>query len=120
MRIELASGNWIEVRDKLKARDRQETQNAVSISFDESGNRQLKAGIQDVMRNALLTQIITGWSYEGIPIPSIWGGADAILDTVDLDDYNTLAEAVQPLLEKVSFTATSEDKGPNQGKPSKN
>jgi hypothetical protein len=120
MRIELSNSQWIEVRENLKARDRMAAQNAISIEFDEEGGRKMHAGIQDVMRNALLAQIITAWSYEGIPIPSIWGGADAILDNVDLDDYNTLSEAVQPLLEKVSFTSSGGSADPNRPKPSSN
>lgn len=75
------------------------------------GKQTMPSGIQNLMRNALLGEIITSWgggSLEGIPIPAQnMAGAGVIGNVLDIDDYNELVEAVAPMLEKVSFS------GPN-------
>lgn len=108
--IELPSGNWVEYRDQLKAMDRFAVQDAVMLEFREGGNRASLGMIND-QRNALLGRIITKWSYPG-PVPSenSFQAADVVIgDAMDLDDYNALADAVQPLLEKISGTTVKGD-----------
>lgn len=113
MRIDLPSGGWVEVRDKLKAADRFATQNSVTFSLDD-GKIQQPGGMTNTVRNALLAGIIEDWSLteQGIPIPAKHVAGAGILGELDLDDYNALSDAVEPLLQKVSWTA------PNQPKPS--
>lgn len=104
-RTDLPSGAWVEYRDKLMAGDKFAVQNAVVFTVDPSGEQKAPAGVENTMRNALLGQIITSWSYDGIPVPSMnASGADVIGSTMDIDDYNKLAEEVAPLLAKVSFS----------------
>jgi hypothetical protein len=111
-RIELPSENWIEYRTSLKANDKFAVQDAIILEFTEGEARKVHGGTSNTMRNALLARIITAWSFEGIPIPSMnIAGVETIGDTLDIDDYNALAEAVNELLEKVAFTSS-----PNQRK----
>jgi hypothetical protein len=111
-RFELPSENWVEYRTDLKAGDKFAVQDAVILEYTEDDKRRLRAGTTNVMRNALLTRIITAWSFQGIPVPSQnFAGVETIGETLDIDDYNALAEAVAPLLDKVAFTSA-----PNQRK----
>jgi hypothetical protein len=105
-RIELPSGNWVEYRDNLMAKDKFAVQDAVILTITSNDVQEVTGAIQMRMRNALLRQVITGWSF-ALPIPSMNGGAD-IGDTLSLDDYNVLEEAVDPLLQKVSFAPNRE------------
>jgi hypothetical protein len=110
VRIDLPSGNWVDIDDKLKAKHRFAVQEAVKFKIpgDDSPDRrqEIAGGVQNTMRNALLTEIITAWSFEGIPIPrmNIAPGPDVIGEVMDLDDYNELADKIQFLLDKVGFT----------------
>lgn len=111
-RLELPSGAWIDYRTDLKAADKMAVQDAVVLEYDDTDKRKIRGGITNTMRNALLTRIITAWSFEGIPVPSLnIARAETIGETMDIDDYNALAEAVAPLLDKVAFTSA-----PNQQK----
>jgi hypothetical protein len=105
-RIELPSGGWIEYRTDLKANDKFAVQDAIIIELSDGDTRKVHGGTSNLMRNALLARIITAWSYEGIPVPAMnIAGVETIGDTLDIDDYNALAEEVNPLLEKVAFTS---------------
>jgi hypothetical protein len=111
-RFELPSGSWIEYRTSLKAADKFAVQDAIILEFTEGEARKVRGGTSNTMRNALLARIITAWSFEGIPIPSLnIAGVDTLGDTLDIDDYNALSEEVSELLEKVAFTSA-----PNQQK----
>lgn len=110
-RVELPSGGWIEFRDQLKAVDRFAVQDAVMLEFRSEGNR-ASLGMVNDQRNALLGRIITAWSFDPVPIPSRndFQAADVILgELLDLDDYQALADAVQPLMEKISGTTVKGD-----------
>ncbi len=111
-RIELPSENWIEYRTDLKANDKFAVQDAMVFEYTDGEARRIHGGASNTMRNALLARIITAWSYEGIPVPSMnIAGVDTIGDTLDIDDYNFLAEAVSDLLDRVAFTSA-----PNRSK----
>jgi hypothetical protein len=111
-RVELPSGGWIEYRTGLKASDKFAVQDAVVLEYTDGEARKIRGGTTNVMRNALLARIITAWSFEGIPIPAQnIAGVDTLGDTLDIDDYNVLAEDVSSLLDKVAFTSS-----PNQRK----
>lgn len=101
-RIELPSGAWVDIREKLMASDKFAIQESISISMDGDANQHFTGGFINQMRNALLKEIITEWSFDGIPIPEKNpGGAQVLGTTLDLDDYNALSDAVEPLLLKV-------------------
>lgn len=106
MRVELPSGAWVELREKLMAADRFAVQDSIVLTLTSNERQEITAGIQNRMRNALLGQIITAWSFGGIPIPSqnALAGVDIIGTTLDIEDYNFLAEKVQPLMDKVNFS----------------
>jgi hypothetical protein len=105
-RLDLPSENWIEYRTDLKAADKFATQDAIVLEYDDADKRKIRGGVTNLMRNALLTRIITAWSYPGIPIPSQnIAGVETIGETLDIDDYNKLTEEIAPLLEKVTFSA---------------
>ena len=105
-RIELPSGAWVEYRTELKARDRFAVQDVASVEVSNEGGKSRTSflGMQNDMRNTLLGRIISAWSY-GVPIPSQnhFQAADAVIgDAMDLDDYAVLAEAVEPLMDKIA------------------
>lgn len=108
MRVDLPSGAWVEYRDKLKASDKFAVQDAVVLTFTDGRTQNMGLGIQNKMRNALLRQIITAWSF-GVPIPSTpQSNPDLIGEVMDLDDYNKLEEAIQPLLDKINYAPNRE------------
>lgn len=110
MKVELPSGAWIEYRDQLKARDKFVVQDAVTLEFRDGGNL-TSMGIVNDQRNALLGRIITGWSFP-VPIPSAnsFQAADVVIgEAMDLDDYNALSKAVQPLMDKLTERTTGDD-----------
>jgi hypothetical protein len=98
--IELPSGNWVEVRENLKGRDKTAVHTAIEFVI-EDGTQKTNAGIVDLMQNALLASIITGWSF-AVPIPADSGGPDAVGD-LDIDDHNKLTEETADLMKKVNF-----------------
>jgi hypothetical protein len=107
VRVELPSGCWVEIRDKLMAGDKFAVQGSFNVKVID-GEQVMPGSITNLMRNALLTETITAWGgpgLEGIPVPSAnLGGADIIGTHLDIDDYNCLVDAVEPMLEKVTFT----------------
>jgi hypothetical protein len=108
-RIDLPSGNWIEYRDALKAKDRFAVQNAIKLTMTSQGTQEYAGGTQNAMVVALLTRLITSWSFED-PVPSANGKdpEDVLGDVLDIDDYAALEEATEELMNKVVFT------GPNR------
>lgn len=109
MQITLPSGNTVDLRDKLTAKDKFAVQAAVRVSLDTSTGMQESTGsfLNDA-RNALLKLLITGWSFSW-PIPSINPGNP--LEELDLDDYDALSDEVEPMFAKVMS-------GPNRRAPS--
>jgi hypothetical protein len=95
--VTLPSGATVTVRDKLTAKDKFTVQAAVRLSLDTNTGMQESSGsfLTD-LRNALLKEIITSWSFTW-PVPSAGGS----LDDLDLDDYNALSDGVEDLLTKV-------------------
>jgi hypothetical protein len=109
-RAELPSGGFIEYRDHLLARDKFVVQDSVTLTFKDGGN-ETSMGIVNDQRNALLGRIITSWSYP-VPIPSqnSFQAADVVIgEAMDLDDYNALSKAVQPLMDKLTERTTGDD-----------
>lgn len=113
-KLELPSGAWVEYRDQLKAIDRFAVHDAVTLEFREGGNR-ASLGMVNDQRNALLGRIITAWSYDApVPAQNSFQAADVVIgNAMDIDDYSVLAEAVQPLMDKISGTSVK-DKDPKK------
>jgi hypothetical protein len=106
MRVDLPSGGWVEYRDNLLAQDRFDVQEAATVNIAD-GTRQVISplGMLNAQRNALLAKVITNWSLaeeKGIPIPANNpGGAEILGTALDLDDYNALEAAIEPLFDRV-------------------
>lgn len=110
MQVTLPSGETIELRVALKAKDKFAVQNVIRASADGSAS----GGILALMETALLTRIVESWSLD-VPLPAahsceecvsnsvIWHEhvRDAFGDALDLDDYNELEKTIGPMLEKV-------------------
>lgn len=110
-RIELPSGAWVEYRDKLMAADRFKVHDAMFFEKSDDGGTRFSPGVIDDQRNALLGRIITKWSFPA-PVPSEnkFAAADVVIgEAMDLDDYNVLAEAIQPLMEKLNGSTVKSD-----------
>ena len=107
MKVELPSGGWVILRERLMSADKFAVQNAVKMELDTSTGLQHAAlGMINSMRNELLKLLIEQWSFEGVPVPrDHFAGSEAIGTTLDLDDYNALAQAVEPMLNKVVNTS---------------
>jgi len=104
MRIELSSGAWVECRDKLKGRDKTETQRAIQFTIVDGQEQKVGADVQLSMHEAFLGQIITEWSFlesNGWPIPANNPGGIGILGELDIDDYNDLMAGTDELFKKV-------------------
>jgi hypothetical protein len=113
MRVELPSGNWVDIRDKLMAADKLAVQDAVTFTMSTANDTQkISAGVTTQMRIAFFAQTITAWSFEGIPIPStgLASPESVIGQTLDLDDYNALEDATQEMFDKIR---NSGGKNPN-------
>ena len=96
--------NWVDIRTDLKASDRFEVQKVARLEIKQDMNLASYLEMENDMRNALLGRIITAWSYP-VPIPSqnTFAAADRIIgETMDLDDYAVLEDAVAPLMDKIS------------------
>ena len=103
VRVDLPGGGYVELRDKLQAKDKFATQGGFVVEWQE-GKQLMPSGVSNTMMKNLLGVIITEWGgpgLEGIAIPAQnIAGAD-ILDSLDIDDYQALAEAAEPLLRKL-------------------
>lgn len=110
-KIELPSGGWVEYRDRLMAGDKFAVQDAVSLVFQDGGNK-ASLGLMNDQRNALLGRIILNWSFGQTPdsVKDLMAADVVIGNAMDLDDYNALADAVQPLLDKITGTDKDKDK----------
>lgn len=111
MKIELPSGGWVEYREKLMAGDKFAVQDAISVEFKDGVNRASLGTIND-QRNALLGRIITNWSFGQTPeqMKDLQAADKVIGNAMDLDDYNALSDAVEPLLNKITGAAVKDPK----------
>lgn len=116
-RVDLTSGAWVDLRDKLNAGDKFAAQDAAKLnvrnpsSNDDPGQAvtQSTGGFANQMRRALLARIIEAWSFEGIAIPANNPGvredpeavAALFAEVFDLDDWNDLEDATEDVLLKV-------------------
>ena len=112
-KVELPSGGWVEYREKLMAGDKFAVQDAISVEFKDGVNRASMGLIND-QRNALLGRIITNWSFGQTPeqLKQLQAADVVIGNAMDIDDYNALAEEIDPLLNKVMGTTVKDPKQP--------
>lgn len=92
MDVDLPSGSTVKMRDKLIAKDKFAVQAAIRLSTDTAtGLQETQGGLVNDMRNALLKRVI----ISDTPVTDEW------LSELDIDDYNALAEAVEPFMSKI-------------------
>jgi hypothetical protein len=99
----MPSGAWAELRDKLQAGDKFATQSGFTVEWQD-GKQLMPSGVSNTMMKNMLGVVITTWGgpgLEGIPIPSQNFAGPDILDTLDIDDYEALSTAAEPLLRKL-------------------
>ena len=122
MRVELPSlqtdgetCNWVDLRDKLRPSDGWAADDAAKITSKADGETvYAPKTMEHDRRNALLGRIITAWSFP-LPIPSqnSFQAADVAIDgAMDFDDYAVLAEAVQPVMDKIDGKKRPDPKTP--------
>jgi hypothetical protein len=102
MKVDLPSGGWVELREKLMAQDKFAVQAAVKVELDTAtGFQHTAVGLVNDMRNQLLVLLIDGWSFTAVIPKDNHAGARILGEILDLDDYNCLSEAVEPMLLRV-------------------
>lgn len=102
------SQNWVEYRDRLSVQDRIAANSAVKFTFEAAPDgkgevRKVTGGNDERMKVALAAQVITAWSFPGIPVPSqnIADPEELIASTLDLDDWDAVSEAIDPLFQRI-------------------
>jgi hypothetical protein len=110
-KVELPSGGWVEYRDKLMAGDKFAVQDAITVEFKDGVNKTSLGTIND-QRNALLGRIITNWSFGPTPeeLKNFQAADTVIGNAMDIDDYNALSDAVEPLLDKIMSNEVKDPK----------
>lgn len=110
-KVELPSGGWVEYRDKLMAGDKFAVQDVISLEFRDGANKVSGGTIND-QRNALLGRIITNWSFGQTPeqLKSLQAADVCIGNAMDIDDYDALAKAIDPLLNKIMGAVVQDPK----------
>ena len=117
MRIELLSDspsgekNWVEVREVIKGGDIFAVREANEVELDDSG-RAARISFQkaeDDRLIALSARVITAWSFQGVPVPSVqqspksaFAAARGVLSDLDARDLRAFRAGMRPLLELVS------------------
>lgn len=111
MKVELPSGGWVQYRDKLMAGDKFAVLDAVSLETRDGSNK-VSLGLINDQRNALLGRIIEDWSFGQTPAQvAAFQAADICIgNAMDIDDYNVLADAVQPLMDKIAGNVVKDPK----------
>ena len=118
MHLDLPSGASVELRDRLKAKDKFAAQSAVRIDMTPDGTPgPMSGGIMTMITTTMLARLLESWSLDQ-PLPgahtcgecvgnsALWHEhvADYIGDTLDLEDYSALEYWLAPYLEKVMET----------------
>lgn len=112
-KVELPSGGWVEYREKLMAGDKFAVQDAIFVETKDGANKTSLGSLNDI-RNALLGRVITNWSYGQTPdqLKTLQAADVVIGNAMDIDDYDVLAEAVQPLVDKILGNTVQDPKKP--------
>jgi hypothetical protein len=113
VKIELPSGNWIELRDQLTAGDRTAMYEATSMpvsDIDSLGSPQFRfsIGLIEAQQYAVLANLTLGWSYP-YTLPRNDDNVDdngqkTYQDTIrrlPLEDWDVIEEAMTPVMERL-------------------
>lgn len=118
MHLDLPSGASVELRDRLKAKDKFAAQAAIRVNMNADGSTGAVSGsIMTMIETALLTRLLESWTLD-VPLPGAhscgectgdslkWHEhiADYIGDTLDLDDYDALSYWLAPYVNRVMDT----------------
>jgi hypothetical protein len=97
--ITLPSGATISVKDSTVPGDRFAVQDSVDMVV-EDGKTYIH-GAASAQWKAFLTRVITGWSYESVPIPAV--GGSQVLDEYPQtdDDIDALEDALRERYERI-------------------
>lgn len=125
MRIELlskgpdGSPNWIDVRDQIKGGDIFAVHEANQVELDDSG-RAAWISFQkadDDRLIALSARVITAWSFQGVPVPSVqpapkdqFAAARGVLSDLEARDLRKFRAQMRPLLDLVSSEEQADPK----------
>lgn len=106
MKIDLPDGNWVEMRgvEDLRTGDKLAVKRASKIPRDAEGNVVVSTAFQDEQRIALLSRIITAWSYEGWPIPSVALSPEAAIEQLPINAYDALSDSVKEHMAAIEYT----------------
>lgn len=127
MKVDLPSGEWIEVRDKLKAADLFRTQAAMRVTVNADESVDADAGIMALATTTLLARITTAWSYGQLPgehsCPECTGSRslwhqhvnDYVGDTIDLADWPAVQRVMQPMMDQVMEAMKGPEAGTSSG-----
>ena len=95
--------NWVEYRDSLMAIDKFAVDEVATVLMGDAGNKVSALAMRNDMRNALLSRIISAWSYP-VPVPkdNNFQAADVVIgNAMNLRDYGALSRAVEPLMDEI-------------------
>lgn len=123
MRTPLESGAWVEhvpIQD-IKGKHIRDYARAGALSsidgdvVDDDGNVDVRAIVegtdlgerQEVKHDALWAIVISGWSYESLPVPKYDRGAGAatgteVLEEIPGDDYAEIERLLEPFAKKLA------------------
>lgn len=94
MRVELdKDGNWADILDvgDLREGDRKLVNRAITLGVDDNQRPVISGGMDDDMRDALLTRVVQNWSVGPTPAQD-----PQALDRLTLEQGRNLREAVKP------------------------
>lgn len=109
MRVDLPGGQWADLKevDELLDGDRKAARKHLAVNTDDEGNMIYNAGMSDAMYDAVFQQVVTGWSFEGKPIPAMLPG---VTDGLSIRQARALRDACQEHFELI--WGTGEDANP--------
>jgi len=116
VKVNLPGGQWAELRDveDLTTKDRLVVRRAQRIpagDLPEGESMTISGAFKDEMRIALLASVITAWSYEGWPIPSVSLNPAAMIEQLPIKAYDALTIAIEPHLEVVDYYPSAQTSG---------
>lgn len=105
MRVELPSGGWVDLREKMMRADIVQARRGMKFVTAPDGSRMADGAFLDGIRGRLATVMMYDWSF-GRPLPRDCGSepqSESRLDAV-LDDEDSLALdlALQPWVDRVT------------------
>jgi hypothetical protein len=106
VKVDLPDGNWIEMRDvdDLRTGDKLAVRRAMKIPRSQDGTTDVTAAFTDEMRIAMLGRIVTNWSYEGWPIPSLALSAESAIEQLPIEVYDKLCDEIKPHMDAIDYS----------------